>query len=65
MFGKGVQRAHSLDSVSQPTVDEMQSRPILDEYGERKTAPIAPRPLGRHGFLPLGRRVSALLPRHP
>src|SRR5262249_8486824 len=51
MFGEGMlHRAHSLGSVSRPTVDEMQPRPILDEYRKREAAtpalcPFGPRPL--------------------
>ena len=61
MFGEGmVQRAHSLGSVSRPTVDEMQPRPILDEYRKREAATRALCPFGRRRLLPLGRRVSAL-----
>ena len=61
MFGEGmVQRAHSLGSVSRPTVGEMQPRPILDEYRKREAATRALCPFGRCRFLPLGRRVPAL-----
>ena len=54
------ERAHSLGGVSWPAVDEMQPRPILDEYREGEATPDALCPLGRCGFLPLGRRVPAL-----